>query len=1280
MSARVSHRGPESVPQPPPHKFDALFAAAFVFLFMSTASSARAALELRDYPVKASGENRAVSLTVPHFQLTTHLGSHFAGAGSVYAVLSAEWRSTKPAPKGENSIYVPVPPQHLFLLVNGDRRAPLDFDSKQILIDSKDPAFKPIPLGDVNIPAAQNSVVAGDYVFQIPADGVEALDLVYVSADGSIRIPLQRGASEAIPKPIAAPVTLGDLEISLLGARQATTVGSQQSPRGQDYFIAEVLLSNRNPAKPVSLWDGTFTLRDAQGNEYRGLDLRPLRNRLNGLSELPAGIPLRGEYAFNVPSAHYALSLTMRGNDGATVQIPIAQSGPPAPPENNPLFTLKTDDGLTIRALDSSRATTIGTLLPESTKKFVIVELSASSDSDKDLHLKPEDFALAYGDTSIAPNNAAAYALPAMLSGDTRLPPHGKLYFGLAFQVPPDAKDPVLQYKEADGIALQHPLPQAQPPQPGAAAAIPTGTDLASPDLGGEIESMSGTFGPGYTGRNLLVANAPAWTPENGVVFPYDVVVSFYKRSAALVSSVVATLSDDASAAPKEVEVWTSTSGPDGGFTRVAAATIDPKFRDQVISFPPVMARFVRFRIVSGYSSFALGLSKLKVIEGSQSGYTPLLKQYPQIADWKYTPRRAAQLGIEFLQPFTAQWQFDHQCYGCHIQSQTLMGLAIATRNNYVVSDDLIRATVDYLHDKQAPEGFVTDAERQAGTEFAAMALAFVEGDEAKTADPHLLRAADWLIAQQAPSGELPMDRVAPPICQGTIVSTANAVTAFSRAYRQSQVEKYRDAADRGVGFIAGAKPVTTQDETFTILTLSRYGKSEQRAIVDKLLARLKSEQLADGGWRESPQTSGSNAFATGQVLYAFKVAGVAVDSPEFKRGVVYLVNTQEPNGSWPSENTQSGSKTVDAPTMWAVIGLAGSFDGKVAEPKVHRDENQAECEKVRKLAALLDKDGKIILHINFDFDKASLRPDALPTIDQIATLLKSYPSLRLEVDGHTDNIGTASRNQALSKERAQTVVQALVARGIDRNRLAAEGFGMSRPIATNRTPEGRFQNRRVELIRKSSTASIAETGSSLGGVAGCAPGQAAAPTPTPAAQVASAAPQPVVPPPHAAAKAQAPAAAPYRAAPPVASAVAPHKPAAPPPAPEVEAVDARLQLLSDAWVLSAPSESGKHVERVHAEKYVLVTGSTPDYLRVRLKSGEVGYVASSAVRLIEPADTVFDVTHDSPVYEKPNRQSKRVAQVHAAGKVRVIGHALKYTQVRMHNGVEGFVPDGAFN
>ena len=113
-----------------------------------------------------------------------------------------------------------------------------------------------------------------------------------------------------------------------------------------------------------------------------------------------------------------------------------------------------------------------------------------------------------------------------------------------------------------------------------------------------------------------------------------------------------------------------------------------------------------------------------------------------------------------------------------------------------------------------------------------------------------------------------------------------------------------------------------------------------------------------------------------------------------------------------------------------------------------------------------LDKDGRITLYVNFDFNKATLKPDAQPVIAQVAALLKANPDLRFSVEGHTDSIGLHDYNVKLSKDRAASVVAALVAQSIAANRLSSTGFGPDKPIAPNDTDEGRAKNRRVELVK----------------------------------------------------------------------------------------------------------------------------------------------------------------------------------------------------------------------
>jgi OOP family OmpA-OmpF porin len=114
-----------------------------------------------------------------------------------------------------------------------------------------------------------------------------------------------------------------------------------------------------------------------------------------------------------------------------------------------------------------------------------------------------------------------------------------------------------------------------------------------------------------------------------------------------------------------------------------------------------------------------------------------------------------------------------------------------------------------------------------------------------------------------------------------------------------------------------------------------------------------------------------------------------------------------------------------------------------------------------------LNKDGFMALYINFDTGKATIKPESQPIIEQIGDLLKNNPDLKLNVEGHTDNAGTAPGNKILSDERAKAVVTAVVSKGIDASRLTAVGWGQEKPIADNRTEEGRAKNRRVEIVKK---------------------------------------------------------------------------------------------------------------------------------------------------------------------------------------------------------------------
>jgi outer membrane protein OmpA-like peptidoglycan-associated protein len=114
-----------------------------------------------------------------------------------------------------------------------------------------------------------------------------------------------------------------------------------------------------------------------------------------------------------------------------------------------------------------------------------------------------------------------------------------------------------------------------------------------------------------------------------------------------------------------------------------------------------------------------------------------------------------------------------------------------------------------------------------------------------------------------------------------------------------------------------------------------------------------------------------------------------------------------------------------------------------------------------------LNREGHIALYINFDTGKSTIKPESKQIINQIVEMMKANPGLKIGVEGHTDNVGNPKSNKTLSDERAKSVVAAIVAQGIDTKRLSAAGYGQDKPIADNKTEEGRAKNRRVELVKK---------------------------------------------------------------------------------------------------------------------------------------------------------------------------------------------------------------------
>ena len=178
----------------------------------------------------------------------------------------------------------------------------------------------------------------------------------------------------------------------------------------------------------------------------------------------------------------------------------------------------------------------------------------------------------------------------------------------------------------------------------------------------------------------------------------------------------------------------------------------------------------------------------------------------------------------------------------------------------------------------------------------------------------------------------------------------------------------------------------------------------------------------------------------------------------------------------------------IDGPTPQSLTTDAqGQFEGKAREGKYNLTvEHEGYLRKarthelkggetytadflIRKPPAepLVEIRGNRILvkrSVHFITGEARLAPDAASLLDSVVDVLVDKGTIRVRVEGHTDNVGADDANLKLSQDRAESVVQYLVDQGIDQSRLTGEGFGSTRPIAPNLTRRGREQNRRVEF------------------------------------------------------------------------------------------------------------------------------------------------------------------------------------------------------------------------
>ena len=242
-----------------------------------------------------------------------------------------------------------------------------------------------------------------------------------------------------------------------------------------------------------------------------------------------------------------------------------------------------------------------------------------------------------------------------------------------------------------------------------------------------------------------------------------------------------------------------------------------------------------------------------------------------------------------------------------------------------------------------------------------------------------------------------------------------------------------RSLLGKGVDFLS------TREHTTSHSLLTPRGCSAETA---RRLEHTLTAQFADRYY--GPEAEEARQY----VLNAIAQHRQVVKSPQFAQAIHTLAHAKEmPRPTGPAQVASLQSTSHPAQPNTVPAGQAIGPDG---------------CP----VPLTIDLRG-----VNFDFDKANLRPDAVAILEEASAILNAHPDMRVEVAGHTDAIGTAQYNQGLSERRARAVYDYLTSHGVDASRISGpNGYGEARPIAPNTNadgsdnPEGRARNRRTEL------------------------------------------------------------------------------------------------------------------------------------------------------------------------------------------------------------------------
>jgi ankyrin repeat protein len=265
--------------------------------------------------------------------------------------------------------------------------------------------------------------------------------------------------------------------------------------------------------------------------------------------------------------------------------------------------------------------------------------------------------------------------------------------------------------------------------------------------------------------------------------------------------------------------------------------------------------------------------------------------------------QRAVQDTIPHLQRADVNFITNSGCVSCHDNSLTAMTMGLSRKHGFQIDEKTdvtqTQANVDVLAKirDRMHQGFVVPTEDNFSEGILAYQLMGLAAEGYKP-DINTDTAALYILQRQHPNGEWPAQHAdnRPPICLDYIGQTARALRALQLYTPKADAADYRKSIRLAANWIANARSYNNEDRSWRVAGLAWAGTN--KAALQEAVHELLAAQNSDGGWSDLP-TMQSTAYATGKSLVALHLAGVPASSPAYRRGVKWLLNTQQEDGSW---------------------------------------------------------------------------------------------------------------------------------------------------------------------------------------------------------------------------------------------------------------------------------------------------------------------------------------------------------------------------------------------